>query len=98
MTKNKKGDIPIVILVIGVIAICILAILSFYISDRNAKKNFDIEIVERASIMGEKISFYKESLGFSDQEITAIFGIKQDSQGKHILLEQEKISVRYNIP
>ena len=72
MTKNKtnkRGDIPVTILVMGVVAICILTIVSFYISDRAAKKGFDIELVEKAAIMGEKISFYKESLGFSEAQV-----------------------------
>lgn len=96
--KNKRGDVPIVVLVIGVVAICILAIVSFYISDRNAKKSFDIEIVERAAIMGEKVQFYQESLGFSEDETNTIFGVRQDGLGKHIILEQEGVRVRYNIP
>ena len=101
MTKNKpnkRGDIPVTILVMGVVLICILAIVSFYISDRAAKKGFDIELVEKAAIMGEKISFYKESLGFSEAQVEEMFGVKSDELGKHILLEQEHIRVRYNIP
>lgn len=98
MKRNKRGDIPVTILVIGVVAICMLAIVSFYISDRNAKKGFDVELIEKAAITGEKISFYKESLGFSDAEIEKIFGVKQDALGKHILLEKEGIRVRYNVP
>ena len=96
--KSKKGDTPITILVIGVIAICMLAILTFYLSNRSVKKGFDIETVETAAIMGEKIAFYRENLGFSESEINEIFGVKQDPLGKHIILEQEGISVRYNIP
>ncbi|MBS3086722.1 hypothetical protein J4422_03405 [Candidatus Pacearchaeota archaeon] len=99
MTKNKRGDIPVTILVMGVVAICILAIVSFYISDRDAKKGFDIELVEKAAVIGEKISFYKESLEFSEEEINEIFEVKpSDGLGKHLLLEQEGIRVRYNIP
>ena len=35
--KNKKADIAITILVIGVIALCILALLSFYLSETKQK-------------------------------------------------------------
>jgi hypothetical protein len=38
--KNKKGDIPITILVIGVIAVCILTLYSFSFSLRLQHKNF----------------------------------------------------------
>ncbi len=37
MIKNKKADISIMILVIGVIAICVLALLSFYLSEKKQK-------------------------------------------------------------
>ena len=40
MIKNKRADITIVILVIGVVAVCFLAIFSFYSSDINLKKDF----------------------------------------------------------
>ena len=62
-------------------------------------KGFDIELVEKAAVIGEKISFYKESLEFSEEEINEIFEVKpSDGLGKHLLLEQEGIRVRYNIP
>ena len=37
MINNKKADIAITILVLGVIAICILALLSFYLSETKQK-------------------------------------------------------------
>lgn len=97
---NKRGDVPVVVLVIGVIAICLLALVSFYISDRTAKKGFNIEIVESAAIAGEKINFYRNSLGFSETELNELFDIKPADLegGRNILLQQEGIRVRYNVP
>ena len=35
--RNKKADIPITILVLGVIALCVFALLSFYLSETKQK-------------------------------------------------------------
>ena len=95
---SKRGDVPVTILVIGVIVICFLAVLSFYISNKRVADSFkNIGFVEQASVIGEKISLYKESLGFSDAEITEVFGIKTDPLRRAILLEDKHISVRYDI-
>ena len=95
---NKRGDIPITILVIGVLAVCLLAIVSFYISDRATKNTLkSIDIIEKIALEKEKMSIYS-STGMSQQEIDELFGVKTDAQGKFIQLEQEGISVRYNLP
>jgi len=103
--KNKKGDIPVTILVIGVFVICGLAILSFYISDRGVRSGFDsLETIQEITIEAEKISFY-EKVGLSQEEIKdiieieGIIKIEEDEQGrKYLYIEQNKISVRYNLP
>ena len=99
--KNKKGDIPITILVIGIVAICIMAVFSFYFSDRNIKEDLsNIGIIEEAAVMKEKISLYR-NLGFSEEEIKSEFGIKTESfEGfnfKYFTLIREGVSVRYDI-
>ena len=38
--KNKRGDIPITILVIGVVAVCFLTIFIFLNSENKKKENF----------------------------------------------------------
>ena len=62
--KNKKGDIPTTLLVIGVIALCGLAIFIFVNSLNKAKDSFDyIDEVEKATTEIEK-----DSLGeYSDK-------------------------------
>ncbi|MBU1252291.1 MAG: hypothetical protein KJ905_01670 [Nanoarchaeota archaeon] len=80
--KNKRGDIPITILVIGILAICTLTIFSFYTSSSKVKSGFDsVGIVNRAVIEMQKISLYSE-LGFSETEIESIFDIKPEADGK----------------
>ena len=58
--KNKKGDIPITILVIGVFAICTLAILSFKFMDIKNTKGFyeSIEAIEEMNSQIQKYYFY----------------------------------------
>jgi len=98
MIRNKRGDIPITILVIGVLVICALAIISFYISFNSFVSGFDsIGVVERTALIKEKISFYGEELNFDENEIKEIFEIKEDVQGKYIQLTDGPISVRYNL-
>ncbi len=99
--KDKRGDIPITILVIGIVAICIMAIFSFYFSDRRVKEDLNnIGIIETAAVMKEKISLYR-NLGFSEEEIKKEFGIKDETfEGfnfKYFTLSQEGVSVRYDI-
>lgn len=99
LLKNKRGDIPITILVIGILAICILAIFSFYLSNRNVKDDFSsISAIEKVLIAKEKISLYNERLGFTWEEVEEIFEIKSDIQGKYITAEEGPLSVRYNLP
>ena len=98
MIRNKHGDIPITILVIGVLAICALAIISFYFSDRNVRNGFDsLELIEEISIEREKIIFY-ENAGLSQEEIKEIIEIRSDTQGRYLFIEQNTIRIRYNLP
>lgn len=95
---NKRGDVPVVILVIGVLAVCLLAILSFYISNKATKNNFNsIDLPEKVAIEKEKISFYN-SVSLGQGEIEQILGVKSDVQGKFIQMEKDGVSVRYNLP
>ena len=99
LKMNKRGDIPITILVIGVLAICVLAIFSFYSSNRNFKNTpVSMDVIEKILIEKEKISLYNEILGFTQEEIKEIFDIKEDIQGRYISAQKDDISVRYNLP
>lgn len=93
MIKNKRGDIPVTILVLGVIAICILALVSFTFSGFKAEKNFDIQIVKEVKLAQEKAEVYK-NLGFNEQQIDFALGIKKDAQGRYVLIQREDTSVK----
>ena len=69
---NKKGDITVTIFVIGVIALCFFALISFYISNLDISDNFSkIQLIEKISTKIESGSpsdgdidgrnYYKES-------------------------------------
>lgn len=104
--KNKRGDIPVTILVLGVFAICLLAIFSFYLADRHVRNDFSsIGIIEKAKILRDKVVFYSdEKIGMDEAEIKQLFNqtegveISSDREGKYIYLESGGVSVKYLIP
>lgn len=70
--KNKRGDVPVTILVIGIVAICIFAILSFESSLKRSQESFvGIGLIETIISIEEEIRFDKvEQLGkFSGQGV-----------------------------
>ena len=59
--KNKRGDIPVVILVVGVVAICALAIFSFIDSSNKISKNFvGPGLIEDVLELKEEMRLYGE--------------------------------------
>jgi len=100
LSKNKRGDIPVTILVIGVVAICMMALLSFYFFDGATKNDLNsVGIVEKAAVTIDKISLYENSLNLDTSDIDKISDVKVDSKGRrYIYFEGEGISVRYNLP
>ncbi len=82
---NKKGDIPVTVLGLGVVIICGLALLSFFTSSIQTRNFFvGINLVEKASAQIEENSFNgneveinlqkTESSWFSKKE-TLIFSV-----------------------
>ena len=93
--KNKRGDIPVTILVIGVIAICGLALLSFFSSSFKLEQSFtNVPVMEELNVKIAEYNFYKAK-GVSESQINEILNIKEDT---YLLIEQNKVSVRYNLP
>ena len=84
--RNKRGDIPVTILVLGVFAICALAIFSFLFFNANAKQSFKgVEHVEEAVAKMDAYYFYRE-VGVQGQE---------DLTGKSIEVGDFYVSVYY---
>jgi len=87
---NKRGDIPVTILVIGVFAICGLAMISFFVSIDNQKAGFeDIGIVGEVKFEAEKYIFYT-NLGMAKTEIKNLLNFKEDSSKKIYFYEEKK--------
>jgi|TARA_B100002003_G_scaffold153457_1_gene142242 polynucleotide 5'-kinase involved in rRNA processing len=101
MIKNKKADIPVTILVIGVFAICSMAIFSFIYSTNNIQKDFvGVGLIETINSIEEEIKFY-ESIGKSPNEISGIFEeVKFD--GTNYIIKKDygkdkKVLIEYKI-
>jgi len=102
--KNKCGDIPIIILVIGVFAVCSLALLSFYYSDTKVRNSFvGIDKMEKINLQIEQYSFYKSLDNLNtkiDREGNVFFYQEKNLTTGFLLWKKEKtmFSVRYNLP
>jgi len=93
---NKKGDIPVLILVIGVFSICTLAIISFFVSDSRASKDLlEIGMFEKFQIDLETFYFYKNAWDTPDEAARKI-GARTDDEGNLVIeREGEFSSFRY---
>jgi hypothetical protein len=96
--KNKKANLPITILVIGIVALCGLTILSFIISIKKfPSEEWGFELVEKVKIDLDKFYFYK-NVGFIDEEaaekINANFYSKENRL--EIIRKRENVEVIYN--
>lgn len=93
MSLNKKGDIPVTILVIGVFAICVLAIFSFIQAADNFNSNFrGVGLIETVNAIEEEIRFekFKSLEGFSDliildKHVAGRVEVKVDEDAKFLI-------------
>jgi hypothetical protein len=64
MINNKKGDIPMTILVVGVVLVCAIALVSFFSSTIKMRNSFvGIGLVEQLNSQIEENSFYGRGIG-----------------------------------
>ena len=98
MKKNKKGNIPITILVIGVVAICVLALGSFAFSSFKLNKSFNLGVFEDIYSDMEDFYFY---INQNIAESEAATSINAEVNGDILIIEREvdnlKISYRPKI-
>jgi len=74
--KNKKGDIPITILVMGIIAVCVLTIFSFYFDVSKQKESFvGAGLIETIySVQEEGLNSFEEEgvkISFGDEIVAS---------------------------
>lgn len=90
---NKRGDLPVTILVIGVLVICTLALISFFHSSSKVGKLFQgIDLIEEANAKieaGNLNTFYIE-------EKSKKFSPGLDEGGNFWVKEKLIFSVEYN--
>lgn len=89
MIKNKKGDITITILVVGVFLLGAFALFSFFVSDSKTTNSFaSVYVMEIANSQIEEYKFYKNS-GVPVEKINGFFEIVEKQGIKYIHLEKE---------
>ncbi|MBU2053225.1 MAG: hypothetical protein V1788_02185 [Nanoarchaeota archaeon] len=94
---NRRGDIPVVVLVIGVVAICSLAIFSFItFSKVSDKSNLGVELFEDTHADLEKFYFYKQ---FYDMD-KSVEKIGAEINGTNLIIEKkgENVLIKYVVP
>ena len=88
--KNKRADIGITILVIGVVLICIYALVSFFLyNNRETRRMIETDIMEEINSKIEKYYLYK-NVGYPEEQIGNLLGIQTDAI-KRKYLYAEKI-------
>jgi len=107
--KNKKGDVPITILVIGIFALCSLALFTFFIADIKTSNSFvGINELGKLNIKLNNYEFLKAQ-GGSLEKIENNLGVVLIDGEKYFVMEKKRTSqfwgkndlefyVRYKIP
>ncbi len=105
-SKNKKADVPVTILVIGVIAVCALALLSFLSSSFKLEQSFTgVSAMEELNAKINEYHFYK-NMGVSEEQINQALNITEGCLEEYristSMLPWKKdeflFSVKYTIP
>ena len=91
--KNKRGNLPIIILILGVLAVCSLALLSFYSSNLKVSNNFaGVKLVEELNSEIETNIYQGKSVqGLNKIKDVKTFNFKDGFLKKKIIF-----SVTYN--
>ncbi len=89
--RNKKGNLPIVLLVIGVFAICSLALLTFLIADFKINNSFfGIGIMMDLNEDIDEYSFFFDQ-GVPKEKLKQIYNLSEDGEN-FVFYREEKVS------
>jgi hypothetical protein len=81
MINNKRGDIPITILVVGVVLICSIALITFFSSSLKVRNSFlGIGLVEQLDSQIEENSFYGYVSGETETDLSRIINEAKNSK------------------
>lgn len=84
---RKKGSVPVTILVIGVFALCSLAMFTFFVSDFKITNVFvGLGIVENVNSQVDSYDFYKRS-GVSEEDLSFVYDIQEMDSKRYIYEE-----------
>jgi len=90
--KNNKGEVPITILVIGVFAICSLALFTFFVADFKMGNSFvGVSIMHKMDAAVDEYNFYKNSGIYSDI-VDGFFPVLEVGQKKYLYFYKNKTS------
>lgn len=94
--NSKKADIPIMVLIIGVFAICGFAILSFYSSDKIVLENSElgVELFEEMSCDIESFYFYVNLGNTPEEAAQKIKDLTYDANLNSINIVKERGNVK----
>jgi len=103
--KNKRGDLPVVLLVIGVVLICSLALFSFFYSSFYTGQSLvGVSQMEEINSKIDQYNFYKE-MGVDENKIRSALeiedgkiSVKKNSRSWYVGKEKFLFSVEYSLP
>ncbi|MDA3836938.1 MAG: hypothetical protein PF542_04915 [Nanoarchaeota archaeon] len=95
MIRGKKGDISITILVIGVFAICGMALLTFMVSDFKMSNSFSgVGVMENMNAGIDEFLFYRNNgIGFSAAGDFLKESILEENGKKYLYYEKENYAL-----
>ena len=99
--KNRRGDVPITILVIGVVMVCALALISFFSSSFKLEQSFTgVSVIDDFKVKIDEYNFYN-TLGVELPE--GEFDIRPEkTEGKpereYLFMQEGNIEVRFYLP
>ena len=93
--KNKRGNLPIIILVLGVLAVCSLALLSFYNANLKISNDFSgVKLIEKVNSQIEINSYQGKPIDdLHEEKKIRIYNFKDGFLKRKIIF-----SVTYNPP
>jgi len=99
---NKKAEIPLVILVLGVLLVCVLAVINFHFfsNEGNYKHMQEVVKMEQCLSYIEQYHFYKDSMGYDLGRIKNLPAFKEIITSENKLVcgsEGLKISYKLDI-
>ncbi|VVB80084.1 Uncharacterised protein [uncultured archaeon] len=97
MIKSKKANIPITLLVLGVLAVCSLTLLSFYSSEQKVQGTFSqIFVIQTVDLISDKFLLYSvliNSKTLDEQNILA----SVNSMYKKVSFLKKSGAVNFNL-